>query len=192
MADNLELQGGTWHARLAIPKDVQKAFGGRKIFSQSLKTGSRREAMTRRLSIIDGWKTLIAKTRAGTPLPADWQDSLIGTLETADRIIRASKLATIGEVPSFPVPEVDPAIVAKYMEDNPATLSMLEEMVAKAHQTPMGLIKLMRSLERRSVERWCAAMRRRTRRRHNSRRKYARLPMILRPANLARQSALQG
>ncbi|WP_217997607.1 hypothetical protein, partial [Pseudomonas syringae] len=34
MAENLELQGGTWHVLLAIPKDLQKAVGGRKILSQ--------------------------------------------------------------------------------------------------------------------------------------------------------------
>lgn len=143
MADNLIQKNGesTWYCRLAVPADVQQKLGC-KVLVQSLKTGMRGEAMTRRLPILHEWKALIAKARAGTPLPADWQDSLTETLETADRIIRASKLATIGETPSFPVPEVDPAIVAKYMEDNPATLSMLEEMVAKAHQTPMGLIKL--------------------------------------------------
>ncbi|MCQ3031831.1 tyrosine-type recombinase/integrase [Pseudomonas syringae] len=141
MADNLELQGGTWHVRLAIPKDVQTSLGGRRIFSQSLKTGSRREAMTRRLSIIDGWKTLIAKARAGTPLPADWQDSLADTLATAALITRANKMVSIGEEPAYPLPIPDPAEVARIMEDNPRLVATLKARIAKAQQTPMGLIK---------------------------------------------------
>lgn len=97
MADNLELQGGTWHVRLAIPKDVQKAFGGRKIFSQSLKTGSRREAMSRRFSIIDGWKTAIKNARAGVPLPEGWQDDVVLRVSAIHDVIRGQKLALIGE-----------------------------------------------------------------------------------------------
>lgn len=62
-ANNLQLQGGTYHVRLAIPEDVRKAFGGRKILSQSLKTGLRSEAMNRRLPILAQWKANIATAR---------------------------------------------------------------------------------------------------------------------------------
>jgi integrase len=63
MADNLELQGGVYHVRLSIPKDVQKEFGDRKILSQSLKTGLRSEAMTRRLPFLCQWKADIYAAR---------------------------------------------------------------------------------------------------------------------------------
>ncbi|ALE01041.1 tyrosine-type recombinase/integrase [Pseudomonas syringae] len=102
MADNLELQGGTWHVRLAIPKDVQKVFGGRKILSQSLKTGSRREAMSRRLSIIDAWKTAIKNARDGVPLPEGWQDDVVLRITAIDEVIRGRKLALIGEAVKQP------------------------------------------------------------------------------------------
>lgn len=63
MANNLELQGGTWHVRLAIPADVQKAFGGRKVLSKSLETRHRSEAMNRRLPYLAQWKAEIAAAR---------------------------------------------------------------------------------------------------------------------------------
>ncbi|NBA95843.1 site-specific integrase [Pseudomonas sp. R5(2019)] len=63
MANNLENQDGTWHVRLAIPADVQKAFGGRKILSKSLGTGLRSEAMNRRLPYLTQWKAEIATAR---------------------------------------------------------------------------------------------------------------------------------
>ncbi|SHI35495.1 MULTISPECIES: tyrosine-type recombinase/integrase [Pseudomonas] len=56
MADNLVLRGGTFHVRLAIPADIQAAFGNRKILTQSLGTGLRSEAMPRRLPILAKWK----------------------------------------------------------------------------------------------------------------------------------------
>lgn len=63
MADNLVLRGGMWHVRIDIPKDVQPAFGNRKILSESLSTGSRTEAMRLRLSILSGWKNQIQAMR---------------------------------------------------------------------------------------------------------------------------------
>lgn len=141
MADNLELQGGVYHVRLAVPKDVQKAFEGRKILSRSLGTGSRKEAMERRLPVLHTWKAQIKAARAGTPLPPDWQDSLAGTLATAALITRANKMVSIGEEPSYPLPMPDPAEVARSMEENPELVKALKAKIAKAHQTPMGLIK---------------------------------------------------
>jgi integrase len=77
MANNLELQGGTWHVRLAIPADVRKAFGGRRILSKSLETGLRSEAMNRRLPYLTQWKADIAAARlqAKAPKP-DWRPEL--------------------------------------------------------------------------------------------------------------------
>ncbi len=77
MANNLELQGGTWHVRLAIPADVRKAFGGRRILSKSLETGLRSEAMNLRLPYLSQWKAEIAaaRTQAKAPKP-DWRPEL--------------------------------------------------------------------------------------------------------------------
>ncbi|TDV71969.1 DUF6538 domain-containing protein [Pseudomonas sp. LP_7_YM] len=66
MAGNLQLEGGTWHVRRAIPEAVLKAFGGRKILSQSLKTGSRCEAMALRMPILVRWQAEIRTCRAPT------------------------------------------------------------------------------------------------------------------------------
>ncbi|MGZ9707131.1 DUF6538 domain-containing protein [Pseudomonas sp. GNP013] len=39
-AHNLQLRGGTYHVRFDVPIDVRKTFGGKRILSRSLKTGS--------------------------------------------------------------------------------------------------------------------------------------------------------
>lgn len=63
MADNLERQGGTYHVRLAIPKDVQLSFDNRRILSKSLGTTDRNEALRRRLPHLAQWKAQIAAAR---------------------------------------------------------------------------------------------------------------------------------
>lgn len=97
MANNLEQQGGIWHVRLSIPKDVRKAFGDRKILSKSLKTGLRSEAMNRRLQYLTQWKAEIAAARlqARAPKP-DWRPelaTLAGELDARinEKLISASK-----------------------------------------------------------------------------------------------------
>lgn len=144
MADNLIQKKGesTWYVKLAIPADVRKAFGGKAAFIQSLKTGLRSEAMTRRLSVLAGWKANIATARTGKPLPMDWQESLTGMLETVDRVTKHSKMTRIGEAGPAPYVVPDPAEMAKFMEDNPAMVNALKVMIQKARQTPMGLFKL--------------------------------------------------
>ncbi|WP_160108637.1 DUF6538 domain-containing protein [Pseudomonas izuensis] len=77
MADNLVQRGGTWHVRFDIPKDVQTAFGNRKILSQSLGTGSRTEAMRLRLSVLSLWKTQVEEIRSQKLANGDkWRESL--------------------------------------------------------------------------------------------------------------------
>ncbi|PHX37507.1 integrase [Pseudomonas sp. NZIPFR-PS5] len=147
MADNLELQGGTWHVRLAIPKDVQKAFGGRKILSQSLKTGSRREAMTRRLSVIDGWKDQIKAARAGRPLPEGWQDDALLTQSIITEMFQGQKRALIGE-PAPELPKIDPAVQARMM-GNPRFVAAFESFVREhLDRGVAGKIQLMDELSK--------------------------------------------
>ena len=89
MADNLENQDGTWHVRLAIPADVQKAFGGRKILSKSLETGLRSEAMNRRLPFLAQWKAQIAEARKQPKADKeDWQSWVALSSRTIDKLSR--------------------------------------------------------------------------------------------------------
>lgn len=97
MANNLELQGGTYHVRLAVPADVQKAFGGRRVLSQTLMTGVHQEALDRRLPILAAWKAQIKIAREGKPLPEGWQDNLVSGLLELESLKRNRKLHIIGE-----------------------------------------------------------------------------------------------
>ncbi|MFP0195967.1 tyrosine-type recombinase/integrase [Pseudomonas sp. PHC1] len=113
-ANNLELQGGTYHVRMDIPKDVREAFGGRRILSLSLKTGSREEAMFRRLPILHAWKSQIKVIREGKLLGDGWQEDIVQTLEGLDAITQGQKRALVGET-APPLPDVDPTLKAKLM-----------------------------------------------------------------------------
>ncbi|MBS4079623.1 site-specific integrase [Pseudomonas rustica] len=113
-ANNLQLQGGTYHVRLDIPKDVQAAFGGRRILSQTLKTGSRSEALHLRLPILHAWWSQINAIRDGKLLGDGWQEDVVQTLEDLDAITQGQKRALVGE-PAPPLPDVDPAFKAKLM-----------------------------------------------------------------------------
>ncbi len=111
MADNLIQKKGesTWYVRLAIPADVQKAFGGRKVLIQSLKTGLRSEAMTRRLQYLSTWKQQIADVRAGRALPENWAEDVSHALSAIDALKTMRKRQLIGEEAplSSPIPELD-------------------------------------------------------------------------------------
>lgn len=113
MADNLIQKKGesTWYVRLAIPADVQKAFGGRKVLIQSLKTGLRSEAMTRRLKCLSTWKQQIADARAGRALPDNWDADITHALSVMDTIRTLGRRRLVGEETSLtsPSPEADEA-----------------------------------------------------------------------------------
>lgn len=129
MADNLIQKKGesTWYVRLAVPVDVRKAMGGKSVLIQSLKTGLRSEAMTRRLSVLAGWKAAIAAAREKRALPEDWQADIISQLEQFDRIELEQKRKLIGEtVPDLP--PHDPEMLAK-MEADPNVVALVKELV---------------------------------------------------------------
>lgn len=65
MADFIFQKKGesVWYVRLDIPADVRKAFGNRRVLTQTLKTGLRSEAMERRLPWITQWKADIRLAR---------------------------------------------------------------------------------------------------------------------------------
>ncbi|MEX5685436.1 tyrosine-type recombinase/integrase [Pseudomonas silesiensis] len=127
MANNLELQGGTYHVRLAVPADVQKSFGGRRILSQSLMTGVHQEAMDRRLPILAAWKSQIKIAREGKKLPEGWQDDLVSLISKVDEVKNNRKLAIIG----LPAPHlsVEPSDVEAFKQANPLTHLLIEKMV---------------------------------------------------------------
>ncbi|KPW40804.1 Uncharacterized protein ALO59_01894 [Pseudomonas amygdali pv. mellea] len=122
MVDNLIQKNGesTWYIRLAVPVDVQQKLGC-KVLVQSLKTGMRDEAMTRRLPILHEWKTLIAKARAGTPLPGGWEDSVAAVAQQLDTLRRDNKRALIGEP------------VDALMQPDPGFADFVEKLRAAPH-----------------------------------------------------------
>ncbi|WP_454876065.1 tyrosine-type recombinase/integrase [Pseudomonas farris] len=129
MADNLIQKQGesTWYVRLAVPADVRKALGGKSVLIQSLKTGLRSEAMTRRLSVLADWKAAIAAAREKRALPEDWQEGVISQLEQFDQLALNQKRKLIGEtVPDLP--PHDPEMLAK-MEADPNVIAVVTKLV---------------------------------------------------------------
>lgn len=126
-ANNLQLQGGIYHVRMDIPKDVREAFGGRRILSQTLKTGSRAEALLRRLPILHAWKTQIKAIRDGRQLRDGWQEEVVQTLEDLDAITQGQKRALVGET-APPLPDVDPVFKAKLM-NSPRFMEAIQTLV---------------------------------------------------------------
>ena len=127
MADNLEKQGGIYHVRLAIPRDVQSAFGDRRILSKSLDTSARNEAMTLRLPWLFQWKAEIKTARAARLLPEGWQETVAAEANAIAQLQKQGRRNVIGEAPQ-PLPPVDPVL--------------MEQM--RAHGIPELLKKLVR------------------------------------------------
>ncbi|MGZ9737508.1 tyrosine-type recombinase/integrase [Pseudomonas sp. GNP012] len=108
MKDNLELQGSTYHVRLAVPADVRKAFGGRKILSRSLETGLRLEAMNRRLPFLTKWKGEIAAARAQIKdLKENWRPEVASQSLTFDKHVDAALLAAIKAPPRDRIKDIE-------------------------------------------------------------------------------------
>lgn len=97
MAGNLVKKGNTWHVRMAIPNDVQAAFGHRRILTRSLKTSSKKQADLLKAAHLLEWKELIRKARKGLPLPDDWKDQIIDVSEVINDDIRKHILSLVGQ-----------------------------------------------------------------------------------------------
>lgn len=110
MADNLERQGGVYHVRMAIPKDVQTAFGGRRILSKSLGTSDRNEAMRLRLPYLIQWKAEIKAARTARQLPEGWQEDVVEQATAIGKVRQQGKFKAVGE-PHQPLPPTDPALL---------------------------------------------------------------------------------
>lgn len=122
-AHNLQLRGGTYHVRFDVPADVRKAFGGRRVMSRSLKTGSLTEAMHRRSRYLTAWWEQVDAARDGIPLAEGWQDGVLDAITAVDGMMQDQKRGLIGE----PVPqvEIDPGVEAR-MRSNPRFVAAFE------------------------------------------------------------------
>ena len=144
-ANNLQLQGGTYHVRLDIPKDVQDAFGGRRILSQTLKTGSRSEALLRRHPILHAWKQQIKAIREGKLLGDGWQDEIAVTVEKINEMTRDQKRALLGEtIP--PGQEMDAEVAARLIGDPRYIVNIAADFTANAGNGIAGQIKTREDL----------------------------------------------
>ncbi|MFJ2357468.1 tyrosine-type recombinase/integrase [Pseudomonas fluorescens] len=146
-ANNLELQGGIYHVRMDIPKDVREAFGGRRILSLSLKTGSHEEAMFRRLPILHEWKGQIRAIRDGRQLKDGWQENVVQTVEELDAINQGQKRALVGETAPL-LPDVDPAYKARLMS-SPRFMAVIKMLVGDNLNNGIeGRIKILDELNK--------------------------------------------
>ncbi|MBD2838292.1 tyrosine-type recombinase/integrase [Pseudomonas sp. JM0905a] len=155
MADNLERQGGVYHVRMAIPKDVQSAFGGRRILSKSLGTSDRNDAMRLRLPYLIQWKADIKAARTARQLPEGWQEKFAADVALIDQIKQHNKAKIIGvPAPSLPIapPPTISEMITRLIRDNglpeaPRTerdrvageLHLEDEMAAALHKA-LGLV----------------------------------------------------
>ncbi|OAK57781.1 integrase [Pseudomonas putida] len=143
MANNLEQQGGTWHVRLAIPADVQKAFGGRKVLSKSLETGQRSEAMNRRLPYLAQWKAEIAAARAQAKAPKeDWRPKLAAFSEQhlADFNARVLNAVSPAGAKKLPIPSLVDNELSCLIGDYPADVPTLMRISDQSRQFATALI----------------------------------------------------
>lgn len=146
MADYLQLQGGTWHVRLAIPAEVRKAFGGRKILSKSLETGHRAEAMTLRLPYLTQWKAEINAAKAQSKAAKEnWRPELASLSHALDKNIASRFLAASKRVPNERV-EPPTTVDSEAQVIAEALLRLAGDMAEwEAYGVP-GLAKLLEDL----------------------------------------------
>lgn len=79
MTDYLVLKGGKFHVRLDVPADVRDFFGGRRVLSKSLATGSRTDAHVLKLPWLAKWKRDIEQARKGA-MP-DFREEVVHLVE---------------------------------------------------------------------------------------------------------------
>lgn len=145
-AHNLQLQGGTYHVRFDVPADVRKAFGGKRILSKSLKTGSLTEAMHRRSPYLLMWRDQVQAARAGVPLPENWQQDVIEIAEKIDTHTRDNKRALLGEV-NPNAAQADPALLAQIMAAKPDVIPAFAQLMMERHKEGLaGQVKFEEEL----------------------------------------------
>jgi integrase len=111
VADNLIQKKGesTWYVRLAVPADIQSAMGGKTVLIQSLKTGLRSEAMTRRLFVLADWKAQFKVARDKRSNRGDgWKDRIAEDADDFTKIFRGLKTAAALGESTPPLISLDP------------------------------------------------------------------------------------
>lgn len=98
--------------------------------------------MERRLPILHTWKAQIKAARSGSPLPQDWQESFVASLEVVDTVTKWSKAARIGVDIPLPVPIPTHAEMQEFITGNPELERVMKGLVQKASKEPMGQFKL--------------------------------------------------
>lgn len=129
MANNLIQKPGesTWYVKLAVPADVQAAFGGRKVLIRSLKTGLRSEAMDRRLEHLSTWKKMIQAARAAKALPENWSEDVFLATSSIDTATLLKKRQLIGEKLVIPSPiDYDEQLVTEALDQAGLTEAITE------------------------------------------------------------------
>lgn len=128
MANNLIQKPGesTWYVKLAIPADVQSAFGGRKVMIRSLKTALRSEAMDRRLAHLSTWKKMIQAARAAKALPENWAEHVSFAASSMNTATLLKKRQLIGEKVAIPSPDYDEQLVTEALEKAGLTEAIAE------------------------------------------------------------------
>lgn len=148
MADHIFQKKGesTWYVRLAIPADVQKSFGGRKVLIQSLKTGTRSEAMVRRLQYLSIWKQQIADARAGRALPENWATDVSDVLMTINQLKALRKRQLIGETVPLTSPAPENEDIALAAMEQTGMLQILGELQDYFGDTLEGQLQFQETL----------------------------------------------
>jgi integrase len=111
VADNLIQKKGesTWYVRLAVPVDIQSAMGGKTVLIQSLKTGLRSEAMTRRLFVLADWKAQFKVARDKRSNRGEgWKDRIAEDADDFTKIFRGLKTAAALGESTPPLISLDP------------------------------------------------------------------------------------
>jgi integrase len=97
MSGNLVRKGNIWHVRLAIPEDVQHAFGFRKVLTRSLGTSNKGQAQLLKAEHILTWKALIKQARQGAPLPNDWAEQITDVWQQLDDDVASHAVSLVGQ-----------------------------------------------------------------------------------------------
>lgn len=143
-AHNLQLRGGTYHVRFDVPADVRKAFGGKRILSKSLKTGSLTEAMHRRSPYLTAWWEQVDAARTSVPLPDGWQDEVLGTIGAVDAVFQNQKRGVIGE--KVKPLEVNPEMEARIL-GNPRFMAAFTKMYERhMHNGVEGRLQMLEEI----------------------------------------------
>ncbi len=125
MADYIFQKKGesTWYVRLDVPADVRRAFGNRRVLTQTLKTGLRSEAMERRLPWLTQWKADISAARQSKAGSGDeWRLAQ----HTAGKDLQQMRAIAVNEIFTPKSPDAPPADLS-WFEALPEIVNDLRE-----------------------------------------------------------------